>query len=159
LWDAATGREVRSLTGQAYPVWCVAFSPDGSRLVSGSAALDRRQGEIRMWDVASGAAAALSFGNTGPVWGVAFSDNGRRIGSAGREVKLWDAGTSEEIFTLPGPPDDYRTLVFAPDGRHLLAAGQAGSIRIWDAADSPSRCESAATAHPDGNSGRSFTVP
>jgi WD40 repeat protein len=46
LWDAATGTRVASLAGHRGKVMCLAFSPDGKRLASGSH--DR---DVRLWDV------------------------------------------------------------------------------------------------------------
>ena len=46
LWDVATGREIRTLSGHTHWVNSVAFSPDGKILASGS-----WDGRILLWDV------------------------------------------------------------------------------------------------------------
>jgi len=48
VWDARTGKEILSLKGHSGPVFGVAFSPDGNRIVSGS--LDET---VKVWDIAS----------------------------------------------------------------------------------------------------------
>jgi len=49
LWDVASGREVRTLSGHTDDVNSVAFAPDGRTLASGSF-----DDTIKLWDVASG---------------------------------------------------------------------------------------------------------
>ncbi len=49
LWDVATGRQLRVLTGHRDRVTSLAFSPDGKTLASGS-----RDETVKLWDVATG---------------------------------------------------------------------------------------------------------
>ncbi|MDT9196460.1 WD40 repeat domain-containing protein, partial [Limnospira sp. PMC 1245.20] len=48
LWDVATGRELRQLTGHTNSLLSVSFSPDGQTLASGSS-----DNTVRLWDVAT----------------------------------------------------------------------------------------------------------
>ena len=49
VWDAATGTEVRTLTGHRGPVLACAISPDGTWIVSASA-----DNTLKVWDAATG---------------------------------------------------------------------------------------------------------
>jgi hypothetical protein len=76
-------------------VSCLSFSPDGSRLASGS-----QDQTVRIWDMATGQEALCLRGHTGWLWGVAFGPKtGTKLASAGADqtIKIWDASplTSE----------------------------------------------------------------
>jgi WD40 repeat protein len=121
--------------GHTATVTCVAYSPDGKTLVSGSE--DRT---IRVWDVRSGQERSTLRGHTDGVTSVAFSPDGKTLASASKDrtVKLWDAQTGKERATLKGHTGPVLSVAFSPDGGTLASADQTivdrlGEIKLWDA--------------------------
>ncbi|HUS59118.1 MAG TPA: hypothetical protein VM141_10740, partial [Planctomycetota bacterium] len=49
LWDAATGACIRTFTGHTSDVWSVAFSPDGTKVLTAGGY------DAKLWDAATGA--------------------------------------------------------------------------------------------------------
>ncbi|MFN9659905.1 MAG: caspase family protein [Cyanobacteriota bacterium] len=100
LWDAATGKPIGPpLQGHTSFVFSVAFSPDGRRIVSGSA-----DNTLRLWDAATGKPIGPPLqGHTAWVRSVAFSPDGRRIvsGSDDKTLRLWDAATGQPLGFPP----------------------------------------------------------
>ena len=88
LWDASTGRLLRTLSGQDLTLWGLTFAPDGRRL----AAADN-VGRIWLWDASTGAEALTIRGHRDRVYALAFSPDGRALASSSRDgsVRLWDA--------------------------------------------------------------------
>jgi flagellar biosynthesis GTPase FlhF len=81
--------ELNRFQGHQSTVNSVAFSPDGSRIVSGS---DDKT--LRLWDARTGQAIGQPLtGHQSAVWSVAFSPDGSRIvsGSSDNTVRVWDA--------------------------------------------------------------------
>ena len=97
LYDTATHREVGLLTGHTDSVTSIAFSSDGSMLVSGS-----WDETVRLWDAVTGEEKATLKGHAGPtgagVYSVAFSPDGSTLASGSQDatVRLWDAVMGEE---------------------------------------------------------------
>ena len=80
-----------NVTGNSRFVTSVAFSPDGSRIVSGS-----NDVTIRLWDVSTGQQIGEPLtGHSSYVNSVAFSPDGSLIvsGSENETIRLWDVST------------------------------------------------------------------
>jgi len=136
LWQiafsAAAGdikSHISTFRGHQNWVCSVAFSPDGTRLVSGSA--DRT---IRLWDVSTGECLETLSGHSNWVMSVAFSPDGTRLvsGSADRTIKLWDVSTGECLETLSGHGHGVWSVAFSPDGTRLISGSADRMLRLWD---------------------------
>jgi eukaryotic-like serine/threonine-protein kinase len=105
LWDAATGRELFTLTGHAGNVAGVAFCPKGpggqreegssSTPLLASCSVD---GRIKLWDCHTGQEVLSLDGHKSYVTGVAFSSDGLFLASCGHDgyVRLWDGRPTPE---------------------------------------------------------------
>tara|TARA_B110000858_G_scaffold77533_2_gene89892 strand:- start:163 stop:894 length:732 start_codon:yes stop_codon:yes gene_type:complete len=110
-------------------VHSVSFSPDGSRIVSGS--VDKT---VRVWDSNTGALIRTLTGHTRPVMSVSFSPDGSRIvsGSSDDTVRVWDSNTGALIRTLTGHTSSVMSVSFSPDGTKIVSGSQDKTVRVWD---------------------------
>ena len=132
LYDVQTGKELQLLATEPVAVESIAFSPDGTKLVSSGIGAP-----LSLWDVASGRLL-----RTFPIesdWsnqGVAFSPDGKIIASNGQigTVQLWNPDTGESIRTLKGQEawNGLKCIQFSPDGKTLATGWLNGTICLWD---------------------------
>src|SRR5262249_22691609 len=92
--DVATGALVSPLLIHRGAVRDVAFSPDGTRLVTAS-----NDGTAQVWDLPGGTPAGPALLHGAPVSLVRFSPDGRWVATACEDagVRVWDALTSQAI--------------------------------------------------------------
>ena len=70
------------LEGHTGRVWCVAVSPDGSKIASASADFT-----VKLWDIQTGDL-LQTFGHLGEVRTVAFSPDGKLLASGGDDLEI-----------------------------------------------------------------------
>jgi WD40 repeat protein len=119
-----------TLRGHTALVWCVAYSPGGTRMAS--AADDKT---IKLWDARGGAELATLRGHSGGVQAVAYSPDGTRLASASKDqtVKVWDAQSGALLATLRGHTGGVSSVAYSPDGTRLATASDDKTIKLWDA--------------------------
>jgi WD40 repeat protein len=134
LWNAATGRWVRSLRDPKRGANVLAFSPGGRYLATGS-----DDSGIRIFDVKTGERTYFLFGHTNPVKVLAWSPDGRVVasGSPDRKVLLWRlqniVGAGSLAATLAGSRGTIEALAFTPDSARIVSGDAGDSVRVWDA--------------------------
>jgi WD40 repeat protein len=142
-WDTQTGQELFAIKGYGYLV----VSPHGKRLASSS--IDKKT--VKVWDAQTGqeicTLQGYKYSGTWPRSSkpsLAFSPDGKRLAvgtndldEKGKplpnEVKVWDATTGRELFTVikKGSTGGSWVVAFSPDGTRLATAG--GEVKLWDA--------------------------
>lgn len=130
LWDVQKGIERMSFSPNGI-VASAGFSPDGSRIVTGS-----WDNAARVWDVATGNAVLKLEGHEGSVNGATYSPDGSLIVTASDDSTaiLWDAERGTIVRTLRGHTDRLQSAVFSPAGTQILTAAHDKTARLWDAA-------------------------
>ena len=110
----------------------VAFSPDGTRIVSGS---DDRK--VRIWNADSGEQVGDPLtGHDEEVRSVAFSSDGTRIvsGSDDTTVRIWDADCGEQVGDpLIGHEEWVTSVAFSPCSTRIVSRLNDSRVRTWDA--------------------------
>ncbi|KAH8795976.1 WD40-repeat-containing domain protein [Flagelloscypha sp. PMI_526] len=108
----------------------VAFSLDGTRIVSGS---DDKC--VRIWDAQSSLPLNELNGHRKLVNSVAFSPDGTRIvsGSKDKSVRIWDAQSGRQLNKLNGHRKHVNSVAFSSDGTLIVSGSNDSSVRIWDA--------------------------
>lgn len=112
------------------PVFAVAFSPDGRKLIS---AAQREQ--IRIWDANSYQALGHLTGHYDTAVKLAYDPTGNQIASAHYDgtVLLWNAHTGLISHILHGHSKPAWAVDFSSDGLYLASGNGDGKAIIWDA--------------------------
>ncbi|KAF7363054.1 WD40 repeat-like protein [Mycena venus] len=138
--------------GHDNTIYSVAFSPDGERIVSGSADKTVRSvifspnGEwiisgsrdtvVRVWNSQTEKLVAGPFrGHSDLVNSVAFSPDGQRIvsGSADNTICIWDVQVpGVKQVKSEGHSDIVWSVTFSPDGEQIVSGSKDGTVCVWN---------------------------
>ena len=103
-----------------------AFRPDGARL-----AVVGDSGRATIWSVPGWEPLQSLRVSEQHAMRCRYSRDGKSLATLGLNwIKIWDGATGEYRFLIRGAGSD---LAFTPDGGRIAAAGDAGTVRFWDA--------------------------
>jgi WD40 repeat protein/serine/threonine protein kinase len=105
----------------------MAVSPDGQRLITGN------DSSVRIWNM-RGQLLRTVASPANQVESLAFSHDGRYFAVAamsGKWIHVHDAVSGAVFRTLVGT-EGMRSVAFTLDNRHIVAAGLAGVVHVWD---------------------------
>jgi hypothetical protein len=133
LWNVRSHKELHRINGFAARVRCLAFSPDGKRLLAGLDAASNSAG-VEVVDVHSARRVASLRGHTATVMAVAFVPAGNHFVSASLDgtLRLWDLATGKQLWRSEHK-GGIHDLAVSPDGRQVLTAGFGDrQVRLWN---------------------------
>ena len=140
LWSAETCEQVRILSTPGHYVFSVAFSPDGTKVLTGA---DWPDYTAKLWNASTGDVIRTFSGHTSGVSSVAFSPDGTKVLTGSDETwngsyyeghaKLWNASTGDVIRTFSGHARYVTSVAFSPDGTKVLTGSWDRTAKLWDA--------------------------
>ncbi|MFN6448367.1 MAG: WD40 repeat domain-containing protein [Nostoc sp. DedSLP05] len=124
-----TPTEANCLRGHEQEVNCLAFSPDGKFIASGSS-----DSTVCLWNINGNPTAQFLLGHEQEVNCLAFSPDGNFIvsGSIDGILCLWDLQSN--LITLPwqGHEEGVIAVAFSSNGDSIVSVGFDGTVCLWD---------------------------
>ncbi|KAG8947233.1 hypothetical protein FRC03_001146 [Tulasnella sp. 419] len=139
VWNTQAGQLILKIKGHTYWIQSIAFSRDGTKLVSGC------EKSVRVWDANTGEELRLledtASGIRVPLFSemytarsVTFSSDNVHVASGGTDklVKVWNVTSGYCAAVLKGHTDWIASVAFSADEKKVLSGSWDDTIRIWD---------------------------
>lgn len=131
LTDLATGKLARTFEGHTQHVLALSWSPDGRTLATAGA-----DAQVKLWDAVTGDRKKNIEGFDKEVTAVHFAGAGGTLvtSSGDSKVRLFAADGSQ-VRVFPDVADFMDAAGVSADGKIIVAGGQDGVLRVWNATD------------------------
>ncbi len=146
VWDVASGTALLTYRGHTDTVNDLAWSPDGTRIVSGS-----NDQTALIWDAATGGRLITYRAPVdiisrilnlffkvplpdNPIQGVSWSPDGSLIASVvelSHDVPVWNATTGETVFIYRGHNEPVTVAAWSPDGKLIASGYRDTTVQVW----------------------------
>jgi|GEM_PF-607862 len=138
--DGETGAFLANIVESAYFTGTMAFSPDGTRIVS-----YREDGIVQIWDTETGARFVQLKVDENEITSLSLSPDGAYVVLSGKNglMQVWEvpsehqegAIVGKQIAQMPGRHSgDVLSASFSPTGDEIVTGGADGSVRVWNVA-------------------------
>jgi WD40 repeat protein len=109
-------------------IYSLAWSPDGTKLASGSS-----DSTAKIWDLKTNKV-VYSLKSNGSVWGITWTPDGSRLITVGFDtnINLWNTETGEKAATLTGPEKRIFCVALSPDGKKLVTGYENGAVVLFN---------------------------
>jgi WD40 repeat protein len=128
LWSKPTWHLQQTIEAHGDWVRCLSFTPDGTKLVSGS--FDKT---IKLWQVDTGKIVHTFTDSLKGVFALAVSPDGKLLasGSWDETIALWDLEGGNCIKHLTQHQSSVRSLAIGPDSKTLVSGSFDRTIVLW----------------------------
>jgi len=130
ILDAITGSQAVVLSGHTELVASLAFSLDGTLLVSGS-----YDHTVKLWDIQTGGVVKTFCGHTHYVFSVSISPDSTTIASGSKDstIRLWHVQAGNCFCIIDGHSNGINFIDFSPTNPKLLISASSDcTVRQWD---------------------------
>jgi hypothetical protein len=130
LWDASTGKLLKTLEGHDDWVGSVVVTPDGTRAVTAGG-----DHVIRVWDLKAQKEVMRLEGHTVAVRGLALTGDGKTLisGSSDKTCRAWNLSTGKEIKRYGDREEAVESVAVTPNGAFVLVGNDVGVVTVYDA--------------------------